>query len=134
MCRVALTAVSGPGYGAHVMDRLPRLLVVVIAALALSASLTVAAAGAKARSCKPVTVRVGGNDFTYPVKVLKGNVSCKVARSALKHFIGKSSSPRGWACFRGHSADSAATSIPSASTGTGTSSAPVAATAARAPG
>jgi hypothetical protein len=87
------------------MDRLPRLLVVEIAALALSASLTVADAGAKARPCKPVTVRVGGNDFTYPVKVLKGNVSCKVARSALKHFIGKSSSPRGWACFRGHSAD-----------------------------
>ena len=87
------------------MDRRVSLLVAVVAALAKSVSLTVADAGAKAHACKPVTVRVGGNDFTYPVKVLKGNVSCKVARSTLKRFIAGSSSPRGWACFRGHSAD-----------------------------
>jgi hypothetical protein len=91
------------------MDRLSpksaRLLIAVIAALAIAASLTVGEAGAKARICTPVTVRVQGNDFTYPVKVLKGKVSCKVARSTLKHFIGKSSSPHGWACFRGHGAD-----------------------------
>jgi hypothetical protein len=77
----------------------------VIAALALCVSLTVSEAGAKPRTCTPVTVRVYGNDFSYRVKVLKGQVSCKVARSTLKHFIAKSSNPRGWACFRGHSAD-----------------------------
>jgi hypothetical protein len=95
-----------------------RLLAAVVAALALSVSLTVTSAGAKARSCKPVTVRVQGNDFTYPVRVLKGRVSCKVARSTLKHFIGSGASPHGWACFRGHGSDNFAATCASTRTPT----------------
>ncbi|HEY7633764.1 MAG TPA: hypothetical protein VH817_23900 [Thermoleophilaceae bacterium] len=82
------------------------LLLAVVAAFVLSVSLTVSDAGAKRHSCKAVSVHFSGSGtFKYPVKVLKGSVSCGTARTTLKHFIAKGSAPRGWTCFRGHGQD-----------------------------
>ena len=50
-----------------------------------------------------MNIRISGSDFTYPVRVMKGSVSCKTARSTLKGFIKSGNQPRGWQCFDGHS-------------------------------
>jgi hypothetical protein len=78
------------------------LLMLVVATFAIYLFSTGGAA-AKSRTCANVTVHFSTGDQTYPVKVLKGRVSCRTARSTLRHFIRSGNPQRGWQCFDGHS-------------------------------
>ena len=69
-----------------------------------------AAARPPAKACGTVTARLGGNDFTYRVRVVSGRVTCRNARLVLRGFIAKAVTPRGWFCARGHSKDAWAAS------------------------
>jgi hypothetical protein len=82
--------------------KLIALLNVLVATFAIFA-LSAGGAAAKSHKCPNVTVRLSGSDFTYPVRVMKGSVSCRTARSTLKGFIKTGNQPRGWQCFEGHS-------------------------------
>jgi hypothetical protein len=70
--------------------------VIAVALLVLAAP-----ASGKRKFC----LAVAANGYSYPVRVLKGDVSCKTARSTLKHYIIEFTAPRGWTCFRGHGQD-----------------------------
>lgn len=81
------------------------LLVLSLYALALALGLASGAAGA-ARSCASVDVKfLGGGTSRYPVKVLKGGVSCTRARAVLKHFTATGRPSRRWFCAVGHGGD-----------------------------
>jgi hypothetical protein len=74
-----------------------------VALLAVAAAVSVSAgASATTAPCRPITVRLGGNDFSYRVRVEHGRIVCLTARSVLRSFIVTRRSPHGWACFRGH--------------------------------
>jgi hypothetical protein len=75
-----------------------RLLLVLLVAVML---LPTSSASAKRKLCRAVSA----DGYSYPVRVLKGSVSCTTARSALKHYIIKFEPPKGWTCFRGHGQD-----------------------------
>lgn len=81
-------------------------------ALVTLASALAFAAGAEAHSdavrtsrCGSITVRLGGNDYSYRVKIASGPATCTAARSVLRGFIARAVRPRGWFCTRGHSRD-----------------------------
>jgi hypothetical protein len=82
--------------------KLIALLTIVAATLAIF-GLSAGGAAAKSHKCSNLTVRISGSDFTYPVRVMKGSVRCRTARSTLKGFIKSGNQPRGWQCFDGHS-------------------------------
>jgi hypothetical protein len=84
--------------------KLIALLTALIATFAIFA-LSAGGATAKSHKCSNLTVRISGSDFTYPVRVMKGSVTCKTAKSKLKGFIKTGNQPRGWQCFRGHGGD-----------------------------
>jgi hypothetical protein len=79
--------------------------------VALVASLAVAsgsAAGSQAftpRKCGQITVRKGGNDHTYAVKVFQAPLACTTAQSTMTRFILCGTIPSGWFCRYGHSRD-----------------------------
>ncbi len=84
-----------------------RLLVVFVLAAAL-----VLAAGAEARPdafrprlCGSITVRKGGNDYSYRLKVFVAPVECTTAQKVMSGFIMRGAVPRRWFCRYGHSAD-----------------------------
>ena len=84
----------------------------VFAVLVVAASLLLPAATASARpvrdgavACGSITARLGGNDFSYRVRVVSGRVTCRNARLVLRGFIAHRVTPRGWFCTRGHSRD-----------------------------
>jgi hypothetical protein len=52
--------------------------------------------------CSTITLRVGGNDFSYRVRVERGRIACRTARTVLRSFMATSFTARGWKCFRGH--------------------------------
>ena len=85
-----------------------------IALLLAVASLLFLAGEASARphaaACGTITARLGGNDFTYRVRVVSGRVTCRNARLVLRGFIAHAVRPRGWFCTRGHSKDAWAAS------------------------
>ena len=79
----------------------------VLVLLALTCSLGAVSATPAARStriCRPILVPLRGttDKTAYGVKILKGPVACKTARSVLRSFLVTSTSPHGWLCFRGH--------------------------------
>src|SRR5215212_6215754 len=81
-------------------------------ALSVVASALAVAAGAEARSnafrprsCGSITVRQGGNDYSYRVKVFVAPVDCTTARKVMSRFIVRGAVPRRWFCRYGHSAD-----------------------------
>lgn len=83
---------------------------VAVAAAALLVYAAGAAAGASpaaasARSCGSITLRLGGNDFSYRVRVVSGKVTCDAARRVTRVFILRATRPRGWFCTRGHGGD-----------------------------
>ena len=75
------------------------LLALLVLGAALSAS---PRAPASTVPCSTITLRVGGNDFSYRVRVERGRIACRTARTVLRSFMASSFTPRGWACFRGH--------------------------------
>jgi hypothetical protein len=84
-----------------------RLLVLFVLTSAL-----VLAAGAEARSdtfkprkCGQITVRKGGNDYTYGIKVFQAPLACSTAQLYMSHFILSGTVPRRWFCRYGHSRD-----------------------------
>lgn len=88
-----------------------------LAVLALCALPLLLAAGAagrpsaqSAKACGSITVRLGGNDFSYRVKVVSERMACTTARSTMRGFIARKVTPRGWFCTRGHSQDAWAAS------------------------
>jgi hypothetical protein len=82
--------------------KLIALLTLLVATFAIFA-LSAGGAAAKSHKCSNLTVRISGSDFTYPVRVMKGSVTCRTAKSTLKGFIKSGNQPRGWECFDGHS-------------------------------
>jgi len=78
----------------------------ILLVLALAATAPAAARRTTAsRACGQITVRLGGNDFSYRIVLESGRATCTTARSTLRTFIVRSVTPRGWFCARGHSAD-----------------------------
>jgi hypothetical protein len=82
-----------------------RTLAVLAAALAVAAGAAAQPASPAARACGTVTARLGGNDFTYRVKLVSGRVECATARRVVRRFIAGGVVTRGWTCARGHSRD-----------------------------
>ena len=84
-----------------------RLLVLFVLASAL-----LLAAGAEAgshafnpRKCSAITVRKGGNDYTYRIKVFQAALACTTAQTTMTRFILSGTIPRRWFCRHGHSRD-----------------------------
>jgi hypothetical protein len=67
-----------------------RVLGVTVAMIAAVAMLT-GTASAKRKFC----LAVSADGYSYPVRVLKGEVSCTTARAALKRYIVKFTAPSG---------------------------------------
>jgi len=83
-----------------------RVLVVLLLGSTLAAGSASAQGGAfRPRACGSITVRLGGNDYSYRVKEFLGPAPCRTARSVLRGFIARSTVPHGWFCGRGHSYD-----------------------------
>ena len=82
-----------------------------ILVVALAASLAVAAdsvAGSRTftpRKCGQITVRNGGNDLTYGIKVFQAPLACTTAQSTMTRFMLSGTIARGWFCRYGHSRD-----------------------------
>ena len=74
-------------------------------ALACVLLMTASSSAASAPAPRPChAVRYDGQQ--YPVQVLKGGVSCRRARSALRHFFRSGDQKfRGWYCSYGHGND-----------------------------
>lgn len=88
----------------------PRPVFVVLAVglclLLCHAALSTGRAQAKTRFCLAVTVHYrGAGDYTYPVRILKGSVSCRVARRTLKRYMASARQQPSWRCFLGHGQD-----------------------------
>lgn len=73
------------------------LLALIVVAVLVPAS----PAAAKRKLC----LAVEADGYSYPVRILKGDVSCKTARTALKRYIIRFTAPKGWVCARGHGQD-----------------------------
>jgi hypothetical protein len=79
--------------------------VLILIALTCSLAATSAApASSASTTCRPIIVPVAGSTdrAAYGVKVLRGPVACRTARSVLRIFLVGGTSPHGWLCFRGH--------------------------------
>ena len=60
--------------------------------------------GTATRACRQITVRLGGNDFSYRIVIVSGRISCVIARKVMRLYITRNYvALRGWICFRGHS-------------------------------
>jgi hypothetical protein len=82
-----------------------------LAAVALVSALAFAAgaeAGSHAfapRKCGQITVRKGGSDYTYRIKVFQAPLACTTAQVTMSRFIQSGTVPRRWFCRFGHSRD-----------------------------
>ena len=85
--------------------RIPILVVVVVAALAVVAGSEAGSQAFQPRKCGQVTVRKGGNDHTYGIKVFQAPLACTTAQSTMTRFILSGTIPRRWFCRYGHSRD-----------------------------
>ena len=72
-----------------------------MATLLVNTVALVPSASAKRKLCSAITA----DGHSYPVRVLKGDVSCTTARTTLKRYIIKFSAPKGWTCYYGHGQD-----------------------------
>jgi hypothetical protein len=84
-------------------SRLAALMPLRLVLALLAAALLVPASPAVAK--RKLCLAVSADSKSYPVRVLKGDVSCMTARSTLKRYIIKFTAPKGWTCFRGHGQD-----------------------------
>ena len=84
-----------------------RLLVlsVLVSALVLAAGAEAGSSAFKPRKCGEITVRKGGNDYTYRIKVFQAPLACTTAQTMMSHFILNGTVPRRWFCRYGHSRD-----------------------------
>jgi hypothetical protein len=57
------------------------------------------------RLCGSITVRKGGNDYSYRIKVFVAPLACTTAQKIMTAFIMRGTAPRRWFCRYGHSAD-----------------------------
>jgi len=81
-------------------------LVFVIASALVVASGTEASSHAfKPRKCGEITVRKGGNDYTYRIKVFQAAYACPSAQLTMTRFILSGVVPKRWFCRYGHSRD-----------------------------
>jgi hypothetical protein len=86
-------------------------LLVLIGSLFLtSGSATARPLAGRTAACGSITARLGGNDYSYRIRIVSGTASCVTARSVLRGFIARSVTPRRWFCSRGHSRDAWAAS------------------------
>jgi sarcosine oxidase gamma subunit len=76
-----------------------------LVAAALLATPAAAQQSARSRACGHITVRLGGNDFSYRIVLESGRATCTTARSTLRTFIVRAVAPGDWYCARGHGAD-----------------------------
>ena len=74
-------------------------------ALALAAGAGAGSQAFKPRKCGPITVRKGGNDYTYGIKVFQAPLACSTAQLTMTRFILSGTIPRRWFCRYGHSRD-----------------------------
>ena len=80
-------------------------------AVALVSALAVAAgaeAGSRAfapRTCGQITIRKGGSDYTYRIKVFQAPLACTTAQTTMSRFIQSGTITRRWFCRFGHSRD-----------------------------
>src|SRR5262245_24881098 len=94
-----------------------RGIVLAVALLVTGAAFAASARGSThAIACGTITLRLRGNDFSYRVRVERGRIACTTARTVLRSFMATKVVPRGWACFRGHSANPWAASCAGVST------------------
>ena len=85
---------------------MPKLLVAALAAaLAFPAAAAATSHAFKPRLCGQVTVRKGGNDFTYRIKIFQAPLACTTAQVTMSRFILSGTVPRRWFCRYGHSRD-----------------------------
>lgn len=84
-----------------------RLILVAAAAsaLALAAGAGAGSQAFKPRKCGPITVRKGGNDYTYGIKVFQAPLACSTAQLTMTRFILSGTIPRRWFCRYGHARD-----------------------------
>src|SRR5437899_3168448 len=68
------------------------------AAWASPASGGAQAGSATIRTCSPFTTTYHAYIYHYPVKILRGKVTCKTARSVLKAYYVTGRAARGWTC------------------------------------
>ena len=85
--------------------RTPILVVALAASLAVAAGSVAAAQTFTPRKCGQITVRKGGNDHTYAVKVFQAPLACTTAQTTMTRFILSGTIPRRWFCRYGHSRD-----------------------------
>jgi hypothetical protein len=81
------------------------LAIALVSALAFAAG---AEAGPRAftpRKCGQVSVRKGGNDYTYSIKVFQAPLACATAQATMSRFILSGTVPKRWFCRYGHSRD-----------------------------
>jgi hypothetical protein len=81
------------------------LLSVLASALVLAASAEARSDAFKPRKCGQISVRKGGNDYTYGIKVFQAPLACSTAQLMMSHFILNGTVPRRWFCRYGHSRD-----------------------------
>ena len=85
--------------------RTPVLVVALAVSLVVASGSLAASQTFAPRKCGQITVRKGGNDQTYAVKVFQAPLACTTAQSAMTRFILSGTIARGWVCRYGHSRD-----------------------------
>jgi len=81
------------------------LAIALVSALAAAAGAEAGSRGFAPRKCGDITVRTGGSDYTYRIKVFQAPFACTTARSTMSPFILSGTMPRRWFCRFGHSRD-----------------------------
>lgn len=80
-------------------------LVVVVVAALVGVAPAAASRQTGRLSCRQITVRLRGKDFSYRIVIASGRVTCDTARRVIRVYIAKQAALHGWICFRGHSRD-----------------------------
>jgi hypothetical protein len=81
------------------------LVTAMLVALIVAAGASPASDAFRPRTCGQITVRKGGNDYTYSVKVFQAALACPTAQTTMTRFIQSGTVPRRWFCRYGHSRD-----------------------------
>src|SRR5262245_27075697 len=81
------------------------LVLVTASALVLAARTEARTDAFKPRKCGEITVRKGGNDYTYKIKVFQAPYACSTAQLTMMRFILNGAVPKRWFCRYGHSRD-----------------------------
>jgi hypothetical protein len=78
---------------------------VLASTLALATGVEAGSGAFLPRKCGQITVRKGGNDYTYRIKVFQAPLACPTAQLTMSRFILSGTIPRRWFCRYGHSRD-----------------------------